>query len=148
MSTAKRITALVLVLSLAACARATSGPEYSTEYSLSQASDSVPLVMGRETHVGTLWLTLTGVPEDSRCATDVVCVWAGDAVAEITADPPCYRDGCLMPSAQFQLHTTLEPKSGDYAGFRVTLVRITPYPVSTQRIEQRDYVAWIRLTAN
>jgi hypothetical protein len=102
--------------------------------------------MGRETRVGTLWLTLTAVPEDSRCASDVTCVWEGDAVAEITAHPPCYKDGCLAPSAQFRLHTTLEPMSGDFAGFRLTLVRLTPDPVSTRRIEQRDYVAWVKVT--
>jgi hypothetical protein len=36
--------------------------------------------------------------------------------------------------------------SGDFAGFRLTLVRLTPDPVSTRRIEQRDYVAWVKVT--
>jgi hypothetical protein len=136
----------MLGLSLAACARATSEPDFSTAYSLAQAADSVPMVMGRETRVGTLWLTLTAVPEDSRCASDVTCVWAGDAVAEITAQPPCYKEGCLAPSAQLRLHTTLEPKSGDFSGHRVSLVRLTPHPVSTMRMDQRDYVAWVKVT--
>ena len=144
--TGLRLAPLMLGLSLVACARAASGPEFLSEYSLSQASDSVPLVVGRETRVATLWLTFTGVPEDSRCPTDVVCVWEGDAVAEITAHPPCYKEGCLAPSAQFRLHTTLEPKSAEYFGYRVTLVRLMPHPVSTRHIEQREYVAWVKVT--
>jgi len=137
----------LVMLAAAACSTATTGvPSGTIVYSMSQAADSVPLYPGRQVRVGTLWLTFTGVPSDSRCASDVVCVWAGDAVAEIMADPPCFLDGCRAASMLMALHTTLEPREAEYFGYTVRLVSLKPYPVSTSPIDPASYVAWVRVT--
>ena len=145
MLTRRRIPVIAGLFALA-CSTASSGPEATPEYNLTEAADSVPLRVGREARVATLWLTLTGVSGDSRCASDVVCVWSGDAVAEIRADPPCFKEGCRAPSAALRLHTNVEPRSGEYFGYRILLVSLQPYPVSTRRIDPADYVAWVRVT--
>lgn len=145
-----RLNQAVLVLVAAAasaCSNATTaGPDGTIEYSMAQAADSVPLYPGREVRVGPLWLTFTSVPVDSRCASDVVCVWAGDAVAAITADPPCIKEGCKAASMLMELHTTLDPHEAQYFGYTVRLVALKPYPVSTQVINPQSYVAWVRVT--
>lgn len=142
----RTVMSLMAGLLALGCSTTSSGPDPAPEYSLAEAADSVPLRVGRETRVATLWLTLSGVSADSRCPSDVVCVWAGDAVAEIQADPPCIKDGCRAASAAFSLHTNGEPRSGDYFGYRIRLVALQPYPVSTRPIKPRDYVAWVRVT--
>lgn len=147
MTGVKAVALVVLAMAAAACAKSTTAvPDGTIEYSMSQAADSVPLYPGREVRVGTLWLTLTGVASDSRCASDVVCVWAGDAVAAIRADPPCIKDGCKAASMLMELHTTLDPRQAGYFGYTVRLVALKPYPVSTRSIDPASYVAWVRVT--
>src|SRR5262245_9512859 len=57
---------------------------------------------------GGLLVGFRGVTSDSRCPTDVVCVWAGDASARIQATVG------RMAWTAFDLHTTLNPKSADF----------------------------------
>ncbi len=140
-------TIVILATWLVACSRTTvSEPDGFAVYSLVQAADSVPLHPGRQVRVGTLWLTFTGVKSDSRCPSDVVCVWAGDAVASIQADPPCIKEGCEAASMLMELHTNLDPREAAYFGYTVRLISLKPYPVSTHPIDPDRYVAWVRVT--
>jgi hypothetical protein len=52
---------------------------------------------------------------DSRCRPDVQCVWAGDAVIAMRWTP---RSGAAR---DFELHTTLDPKSFNADGRSITL---------------------------
>ena len=54
-------------------------------------------------------ITFTAVTHDSRCPVDVVCVWSGDGVVQLTlhVGPP---DG-EGPDVVADLHTHLEPRS-------------------------------------
>jgi hypothetical protein len=55
---------------------------------------------------------------DSRCRPDVQCVWAGDAVIAMRWTP-------TTGSAQdFELHTTLKPKSFDAGNRTITLTAL------------------------
>jgi hypothetical protein len=80
-------------------------------------------------------LTFAKVTEDSRCPSDVTCIWAGQVsiVVDVTA-----------PDGSGQLTLTLsggqsEAKSfGDYS---IRLADVQPYPVSTKKLAPSDYVA-------
>jgi hypothetical protein len=87
-------------------------------------------------------LTFEKVSEDSRCPTDVTCVWEGDAVVvlkvKVEAD-----------EVTREVHTQGgEPRSrrapaGDYV---VTLVRLDPVPRSTATIEPSAYRATLTVS--
>ena len=66
------------------------------------------------------------VEADSRCPADAMCVWQGDAAARfrLTADGR---------SAGTTLHTALEPKQVEYAGWVLRLVNVEPYPGTYDR---------------
>jgi hypothetical protein len=140
-----RLASLLLAV-VTACGRPAAAPLTASEYSLTQAGDSIPLPLGKEVHVGEVWMVLSDVPSDSRCARGVVCVWEGDAVAVLAVHPPCYKEGCKAPSAALQLHTRLEPRVGEGWSHRVELLALLPEPVSDKPVDRSKYVAWVRVT--
>ncbi len=141
-----RTVRLLPLLAALACGGQAATPLAITEYSLQQAADSIPLPYRVDVRVGEAWMTLSDVPTDSRCAQGVTCVWAGDAAAEITVHPGCYKAGCLAPSAGLTLHTTLEPKGGDALGYHVQLLDLRPAPVHDVPTDPSRYVAWVRVS--
>ena len=82
-------------------------------------------------------LTFERVREDSRCPTDVTCIWEGDAVVVLKVKVEAEE-------ATREVHTQGgEPRLrkapvGDYV---VTLVRLEPAPRSTSTIEASAYRA-------
>ena len=81
----------------------------------------------------------TGVSEDSRCAVDVQCVWAGDAVVQLSLT----AEG--TPAAAAALHTTLDPKSVAFAGYSVRLAGLKPLPRSGTTVSPASYVATLEI---
>jgi hypothetical protein len=86
-------------------------------------------------------LTFERVSEDSRCPTDVTCIWEGDAVVvlkvkveadEVTREVHTHGDGARSRTAP----------AGDYT---VTLVKLDPAPRSTAPIEASAYRATLRV---
>lgn len=77
------------------------------------------------------------VLEDSRCPLNAMCVWAGNA--RIVLDV----NGTL-----FELNTNLEPRAAFYAGYKITLIRLHPYPnVETMPIQPEEYSASLYVSA-
>lgn len=101
----------------------------------------IELDSGHSAQVGALKITFTAVTSDSRCPVDVVCVWAGDAVAQLNLSQPA---GAVETR---ELHTTLEPRSVEYGGFRIELIRIDPVPRSTQPIPPGAYRVVVRVSS-
>lgn len=137
---------VVAIPALLGCGRNGTLAPTSTEFSLEQAADSIPLPFGAEVKVGGVLLVLSDVPSDSRCAAGVTCVWAGDAVASIVVHPGCLHQGCRAPSMQLALHTNLEPRSGEALGHTVHLVALLPTPEAGKPTRLSRYVAWVRVT--
>ncbi len=76
---------------------------------------------------------LDSVTDDSRCPSDLVCVWAGDAVANFSIKTKNEINS-------FQLHTNNDFQNDTVLqGYRIKLVAITPYPSSDHQIEPKDY---------
>ena len=130
------------LLILAACA-STSLPTDPVVYSQAEAADSIRIRIGQTVVVEGIRTRFHAVESDSRCPMDVVCVWAGDAVANFVVEQNCE---CRSAAFELKLHTTLEPKTGTAYGFRVELLQLAPYPRASSPTKPDAYSAWIRIT--
>jgi len=134
---------LLSAISLALTACASSGtPTEPIVYSQTEAADSVRIQVGQTIAVGGIRVRFSAVESDSRCPSDVVCVWAGDAIAAFVAEQNC---DCRTPAYDLKLHTTLQPKSAAVHGYRIELLHLVPYPNSATPIKRGDYAAWLRV---
>ena len=124
-------------LALAACGDSTTVPGGSGG---GANFNELVLTIGQEVRVDSLLrLAVTGVPQDSRCALQAMCVWAGDGAVAIA-----YGIG-MGPSYPDTLHTTLDPKATAFGGYRITLVELAPYPLVPGGIRSEEYTATLRV---
>ncbi len=93
------------------------------------AYGDVMLFAGETANFPDVALTLLRVTEDSRCATDVTCIWAGTLKAEFQLVTP-----------QMKSTSTIElNKSITVGGFVVSLTGVAPYPKSLTQITPDAY---------
>lgn len=99
------------------------------------------LAVGQEAQIqGTaVSIRFSGVGEDSRCGTDVQCIWAGNAVVRLTLS-----SSAATPS-ESSVNTGLEPRQTPYAGYTIRLVALNPAPKSGRAIPQTEYVATLEV---
>jgi hypothetical protein len=112
------------------------GSEHTSPSGLNQPTELAP---GQSAQVGPLKVSFSGVASDSRCPVDVVCVWAGDAVARIELSQPT---GAVETR---ELHT-MSPQGVTYGSYQIELVRLDPAPRSTQPIPPASYRLVVRVT--
>ena len=136
------LAAAFSILAVGACA-SSQLPTDPVVYSQAEAADSVKVRIGQTMIVEGVRIRFSDVESDSRCPSDVVCVWAGDALASFVVEQNCE---CKSPAFELKLHTTLEPKNGTAYGFRVELLGLTPYPSVASPIKKDSYAAWVRIT--
>jgi hypothetical protein len=122
---------------IAACAAACSTPEpFEQSGSLQhvEAGDTIRLEYGGSAALGSAGarIVFRAVAADSRCPTDVTCVWAGDAHVQIEAS----LDGTTRT---LDLHTTLEPMEAEFAGFRIRLIEVAPSRMDGVIVQPGDY---------
>lgn len=85
-------------------------------------------------------VTFDSVGQDSRCPSDVKCVWAGDASLTLTLK------STAGSSLQVSLHTNLDPKAADYAGYRIRVTGLTPTPTSGSSIPAASYAVTLQVS--
>jgi len=127
---AERIGALALLFGLMACggvANPSGVPDPESH------RGTVDIAIGESTQVDGVEIGFVAVTADSRCPTDVVCVWAGNAAVELRVS----RDG--SPEETIELNSTVEPRSIEWNGVLLRLVEVRPEPISTQSIDPGDY---------
>lgn len=74
--------------------------------------------------------------QDSRCPSDVVCIWEGQATIRVSVEV----DG--TDAGQYMLTIGADPSpSAAFGQYSVTLLGLEPYPVSTVETDRSDYVA-------
>ncbi len=73
---------------------------------------------------------------DSRCPSDVICVWEGKADVKIEIESP--QKGTFILSTYSNRIDTL----GNYY---FELIDVSPHPISTQTIELKDYDVTIKI---
>ena len=84
-----------------------------------------------------LRIRFVAVENDSRCPSDVTCVWAGNAAVRLEL-------GSGRSSKMVTLNTSNSPSfvgEIEYQGYKVKLVGVSPYPRSDKKIAKRDYRA-------
>jgi hypothetical protein len=79
------------------------------------------------------------VIEDSRCPTDVVCVWQGNGKARVTVDSA----GATLAA---ELNTSLQPRTMAAFGYVLELRELRPARNSKTSIAPADYIAVFRVT--
>ena len=80
-----------------------------------------------------LKMTLLDI-EDSRCPSDVVCVWQGTVSAKIQLEKGEQDLGIHTISME-----TIEENEQTFDGYYIRLTNVEPYPVSTTPINPTDY---------
>lgn len=131
------LTPIALLGAIAACSEPA---EPVTHLDVAKLPTNVTLAVGQAVEVSGTRIGFDGVNGDSRCAKDVVCVWAGNAEIRVTIGP-AVGEG---PVHLVTLNTTLEPHSSDPTyGLVVSLMDLLPYPVSTDTA--RHYRAVLRI---
>ncbi len=89
---------------------------------------------------GQFSLSFVSVIEDSRCASDVICVWEGEAVikVEIGANQKVIRE----------LELTLNEKPSKLLDrYFIKFAELKPYPQSDKKIAESDYIATILISS-
>jgi hypothetical protein len=87
-------------------------------------------------------VTFVGVPHDSRCPSDVVCIWEGQGVVRLRLDAPGEESEFVEASVFGDC-----PGAGagcappvDSLGYRFQVLDLDPYPLSDVTIEDSSYV--------
>ena len=75
------------------------------------------------------------VSEDSRCPVGVTCVWAGDAIVQLTTT-------VNQSTSRVELHTNPDLEQDHHVrdGFGIRLVRLEPLPTTNAPVGQADYL--------
>ena len=102
-----------------------------------------PVKVGQQITIGdNLRVKFAAVPEDSRCPSDVNCVWAGNAVVTVEL-----TEGQCTTTLRLNTHQNPQaPENTKVGPYRVKLVKLDPYPRSTQKISAGDYTATLVVT--
>jgi hypothetical protein len=129
---------LPFIVSIAACAaQGNTGPSGIGPAIQVESGREFGIAVGQEAHLrGTpITIRFRGVSQDSRCPSDVQCVWAGNAVARFTLNA---AEGSAI---EVTLNTGLEPRSLVFSGYRIRLVGLEPLAKSGSSVPPGDYVA-------
>lgn len=119
---------LLLTLSLAACNK-----EEASKPFLLESKFKIDQVF----HVtdNPLQFTLAEI-NDSRCPSDVVCVWEGQAEVKIVVDSPV--QGTIVLN-------TFDHETDTLGAYAFQLVGVSPYPISTKTIALNEYEVTLKV---
>jgi hypothetical protein len=103
-------------------------------------SDNVEVQINKEvTAAGGLKIAFVELIEDSRCPTDVDCIWAGNAKIKVRVT----KNG---RSKVLELEMIADGMAPNYGNYRLKLKDLTPKLRSNVRINRNAYVATIEVT--
>lgn len=125
---------MLAAVGLAACSSGGTGPAGNGSPAPSGESLSVPVGESRVVPGTTTTIAFLRVAEDSRCPLDVDCVWAGNGRVEL-------RLSGAGAEREVALNTTQGSREVEYAGLRIGLQALDPYPRTTTPTDPDDYVA-------
>lgn len=129
-----RIVLAFAMFALAACDKSPTAPTVG----LTQEFVLAPGEVAKVADTG-LRIRFLGVRGDSRCPADAVCILGGDALVRI--EVLSFGGG----RHEYDLHTgDLRPVV--HEGFTIALVKLEPYPFSSQTVQPNEYRATLRVT--
>lgn len=102
-----------------------------------QTAQQASVRVGKEKKIARTNLKIKFVKliEDSRCPTDVNCIWAGNAKIQIKLT------GKRSASKTFEINTGMAPQTVTFEGYEIKLMDLTPKPASNIRINPNGYTA-------
>jgi len=83
-----------------------------------------------------LEVTFWNIPEDSRCPTDVVCIWEGQARVVLRVNQKGETPGELE---LIDRAGNKELATGELGGYTFRLLGVEPYPKAAGKIQLEDY---------
>ena len=142
--TSNTTRSLILIALVLGCALALRMNSAAANQTTARVGQEFSLKAGQQTKFeGTdLLVKFVTVQQDSRCPSNVNCVWAGNA--EVAVD--LLRDKC---TTILTLNTHPRPSASDegkVGDLRIKLVKLDPYPRSDQKISPSDYTATFLVT--
>lgn len=119
----RHLSFLLLLMICTAC-------QSSLTSGLYEYGDELELAIGGTARIGTdrVLVEFVDVLEDSRCPSNVVCVWAGNGKVRLKVE-----NDVIM------LNTYLDPKDTTIADLDVQLLNLAPYPEHPRQFEKNDY---------
>jgi ABC-type glycerol-3-phosphate transport system substrate-binding protein len=128
---------MIVVAALTGCSSGGYGPTDSGNPSPSAQTVSVP-AGGSAVVPGTdVTIAFRAVTEESRCPLNVVCVWEGNGQVALTLST-------AYVSRDVLLNTTTQPRETEFAGIRIALLSLDPYPAG-EPIDPDDYVVTLEI---
>lgn len=99
---------------------------------------SFDLKIGETTDINSdFQITLLKIFDDSRCPSDVTCIWAGTVSAEVKI----IKDGQSRGNYVIPIGLADRIESQSLDGFFIMLYDVKPYPISTNQITSSEYIA-------
>lgn len=101
--------------------------------------DTLTLALGASsaTSDGGLRVTFVELVSESRCPTDVVCVWQGDAAVKLSGTT---KAGLIEST----IHTGVDPRTMEVGGYQLRLLDVRPYPRQAPSTQAKSVV--VRIT--
>jgi hypothetical protein len=125
------VSPLLLTLALLACAPA--APQMSQRATLGTAFTLAPLEFAVFPEQG-LEVRFLGIVEDSRCPSDVTCVWAGEVKVHLAVSD--------REKTELEL---LEGQGITFGAHRYTVLEVRPQPQSERKIPPEAYRVTLRV---
>ncbi len=97
--------------------------------------------MAKEANGG-LQLTLTAIPEDSRCPVDVNCIWEGQVKVFMEAAVPAQKRSLEFKVEKSKMGTV----SKTFEGYNILINKVVPDPVSGKKTSPGEYVVELLVT--
>jgi hypothetical protein len=100
------------------------------------------LAVGQEARiVGTpITVTFRSVSDDSRCPSNVQCVWAGDAAIKLGL-------AANSTAQESTIHLNIDPKTVDFSGYRIKATNLAPVPKSGSTISAGAYIVTLQVSS-
>lgn len=127
---------LLLAVSLVACksggAPATHAASLGQEFQLAPSEQVTFEPQG-------LTVEFVRVVEDSRCPTDVTCVWAGEVKVQLST---------RLRAAEAVQHQIIAGQDATVGEFRLAVVQVQPERTSTREISPEEYRVTLKVESN
>ena len=86
------------------------------------------------------------VAHDSRCPSDVQCIWAGRVIIHLKISKQSGDTGSMQALVLSTENDTATFTDSFYNNYSVLMIDVEPYPVSTATIDPAEYVAKLKVT--
>jgi len=86
----------------------------------------------------TLKITFLKTLEDSRCPSDVTCIWQGRASIKLNTEFENQKKEIILTTSE---NSTVQTKM-----YKINLIDLKPYPISTKIINPKEYVATLDIS--